>query len=70
MLALSSVRGILPDDAPDPLFVLGTIFLEHVVGVGLGGRVGVGVVQEILDAEQDLLDSDGGLPALLLVQDR
>ena len=29
----------------------------------------VGIVEQVLDAQQDLLDGDGGLPALVLVQD-
>jgi len=40
-----------------------------VVGVGLGGGFGVRVVEESLDAQEDLLDRDGGLPAFVFVED-
>ena len=43
--------------------------LEQVVGVRLRRRVWVRVVEQVLDAEKDLLDGDGWLPSLLLVDD-
>ena len=46
------------------------VLLEQVVGICLRRRFGVGVVEEVLDADEDLLDSDGWLPGLLLVQYR
>lgn len=46
------------------------VSLEHVVRLGLGRGLRVGVVEEVLDAEEDLLDGDGWLPRLFLVQDR
>lgn len=61
---------VVPDDTLHALLVLSAILLEHVVCLGLGGRVGVGIVQKVLDAKQNLLDGDGGLPSLLLVQNR
>ena len=56
--------------APNLSLVSRSILLEEIVGVRLRGRVRVGVVQEILDAEEYLSDRDGRLPALFLVQDR
>lgn len=32
------------------------------------GGIGIGVVQEILDSEEDLLDGDGGFPGFVLVE--
>ena len=54
---------------PDPLLVIGPVLAEAGVGLGLGRILNVGVVEEVLDTEQDLLDGDGGPPVLLLVQD-
>lgn len=62
-------RLILAHDSLDPPFVLSLVLLEHVVCLSLGRRFRVGVVQQILDAQQNLLDSNGWLPCLLLVQD-
>lgn len=53
----------------DLLFVSLAISLEEVVGIGLRWRIGVWIVEEILDAEEDLFDGDGWLPALFFVQD-
>ena len=55
--------------SPDPLLVIGPVLAEAGVGLGLGRILNVGVVEEVLDTEQDLLDGDGGPPVLLLVQD-
>lgn len=63
-------RRILANYAPDALFVLDLVFLEQIVGVGLGGRLGVGVVEQVLDAQKNLLDRDGRLPGLFLVENR
>jgi hypothetical protein len=62
-------RGVLPNDTLDAPLVLYLVSLEEVVGLGLRGRLGVGVVQQVLDAEQDLLDGNGGLPGLIFVED-
>lgn len=40
------------------------------VSLRLGRVLDVGLVQQVLDAEQDLLDGDGRAPVLLLVQQR
>ncbi len=63
-------RRILAHDLLDPPFVLRPVSLEHVVSLRLSRGLGVGVVEQVLDAEEDLLDGDGRLPRLLLVQDR
>jgi hypothetical protein len=62
-------RRVLLDDAADALLVLALILLEQAVGLGLRGRVGVGRVEQLLDADEDLLDVDSWLPGLLFVQD-
>lgn len=49
-------------------FILRTVLLEEVVGLGLCRWLGVGVIQEILDAKQELLNSDGRSPTLFLIQ--
>ena len=67
-LHLSVVREG-PSLSPDSLLVIGPVLTKAGVGLGLGGVLDVGVVEEVLDTEQDLLDGDGGPPVLLLVQD-
>ena len=42
---------------------------KEMICVGVGGAVGIRVVQEVLDSQQDLLDGDGGLPSVVLIQD-
>lgn len=54
----------------DLLVVGSAVLAEEVVGLGLGRRLGVRLVEQRLDAEEDLLDGDGGLPAFLFVEDR
>lgn len=63
-------RGVLPDDPLHALLVFGAVLPEQVIGVGLRGRLGVGLVQEVLDSEQEFPDGDGRLPRLVLVEDR
>ena len=69
--------GQVPDRHRPP------VLAEAGVGLGLGGVLDVRVVQQVLgaegeggeegetdlDAEEDLLDGDGGAPVLLLVED-
>ena len=64
-----SLRGHGPGLGPHPLLVVRPVLAEAGVGLGLGGVLDVGVVQEILDTQQDLLDGYGRPPVLLLVQD-
>lgn len=61
---------ILPNDALDPLLVFYFIPLEEVVRLGLRGRLGVGIVEQILYAQKDLLDGNGRFPGLVFVEDR
>lgn len=62
-------RGVLFHDALHLLLVRLAVLLEQVERVGLGGGLRVRLVEQRLDAEQDLLDGDGGLPALFFVED-
>ena len=64
-----TARCILPGLGLDPSLVLGLVVHEELVGLRLGGTVGVGIVEEVLDAQEHLLDGDGGTPSLLLVED-
>ena len=61
---------ILADDSLDLGLVRSFVPFEQVVRLSLGWGIWVWVVEEILHAEQDLLDGNGRLPSLLLVQDR
>ena len=63
-----SRSGVVAHHLLHLLLVRLDILLEEVIRLRLGGRLRVRVVEEVLDAEQDLLDRDGGLPALVLVQ--
>jgi hypothetical protein len=60
---------VVLDDTADFPLILGLVPLEEVVGVGLCGRIRVGVVEQVLDAQGDLLNGDGGLPRLVIVED-
>jgi hypothetical protein len=61
-------RRVLLDNALDPPLVLDFVLFEQVVGLGLGRRLGVRVVKQILDSQEDLLDRNGGAPCLFLVE--
>lgn len=52
-----------------PTFVGSCVFLEERVCLALRWVCGVGIVKQILNAEEKLLDGDCWLPALILVQD-
>jgi len=67
-LFLLSSHG--PGLGSDPLLVIGPVLTETGVGLGLGGVLDVGIVEEILDTQEDLLNGDGRPPVLLFVQDR
>lgn len=60
---------VVLDDLLDLLVVGDAILLEQVEGIGLGGRLGVRLVEQRLNSQQDLLDGDGGAPALVFVED-
>lgn len=77
LVSLSTVGGVgdlggrvSPDLLLHASLVLDSVLLEEIVGLGLGGRLGVWVVEKVLHAEGDLLHGDGRLPTLVLVQDR
>lgn len=61
---------VLAHDTLDSLLVLDSVSLEEVVGLSLSRRLRVRVVEEVLDAEENLLHRDGGLPRLFFVEDR
>ena len=54
--------------SPHPLLVVGPVLAEAGVGLGLGGILDVGIVQKILNSQQNLFDGDRGPPVFLLVQ--
>lgn len=58
---------VLLDHSLDSSFVLNSVLFEEIVCIGLSGRLGVGVVQEVLNTKQDLLYRDRRLPSLLFV---
>ena len=66
--AMSSWGLILANNLLHSPLVCAAVLLEQIVCVGLSGRLWVDLVQEHLDAEQDLLDRDGRLPAFLLIE--
>ena len=53
----------------DLLFVGLAISFEEVVGISLCWRIRVWIVEQVLDTEENLLDSDGWLPTLFFIQD-
>lgn len=64
-----SRRWIVLDDGAHALLISLAILLEQLVRISLGGRVDIGLVEQLLDAEQDLLDGNRRLPALLFIED-
>ena len=66
---LAHLGGHGPGLSSHPLLVLGPVLAVARVGLRLGRVLDVGVVEQVLDPQQDLLDGDGGPPVLLLVQD-
>jgi hypothetical protein len=69
-VVLLSRRRVLADQATDALLVLGAVLFEQVVCLSLSWGFGIGIVEEILHAEQDLFDRNRWLPRFLLVEDR
>lgn len=61
--------GVVSDDLSYLLLVGGAVLFEEVVGICLSRRLGVGLIEETLDAEENFLDRDCRLPRLLFVQD-
>lgn len=62
-------RRIVLDDLSDLLFIRRAVFLKQVVCVCLGWRFRIDFIEKHLDAEKNLLDCDGRLPAFFFVQD-
>jgi hypothetical protein len=63
-------RRVLPYDFLDLALIRCSIFLEEVVSVGLGWGVGVWLVEQVLDTEENLLNGDRWLPCIFFIQDR
>lgn len=61
---------ILTNDAANPLFVLDSVSLKKVVCLSLGRGLWIGIVEQILDTQEDLLHSNGRFPCLFFVEDR
>ena len=55
---------------PDSVLVIGLVLAEALEGLGLGRIINVGIIEEVLDPQKDLLDGYGRPPVFLLVQDR
>jgi len=70
MILCALRRRVLTDNAFDASLVLGAVLLEHIICLGLSWRLRVGIVEKVLDTQEDLLDGDGWLPGLFLVQNR
>jgi len=67
--ALHSLRsGIHPYKVLDLFLVLGSVLLEDLERISLGRRFGIRIVEKVLDSQKNLLNGDGWLPCLLLVQ--
>lgn len=58
------------DDLPDLALIRRPVLAEQVIRIGLRGRIRVDLIEQHLNAEQDLLDGDRRLPGFLFVQDR
>ena len=63
-------RRVLLDDLLDLALVRRLVLFEQVERVGLRWALWVRLVEKRLDAQQDLFDVDGGLPAFFFVEDR
>lgn len=63
-------RRVLPDNLLHSSFVRRAILLEEIVCVGLCRGFGVGIIKQILDTQQNLLNGDCRLPGFFFVQDR
>src|ERR1041385_469075 len=66
-MTLDLRHWIFPHNSLDPLLVLSSVSLEEVVGLSLGGRIGVGLIEKLLDAKKNLFERDGRFPRLLFV---
>ena len=64
-----SWRWVIFDNVLDLLVVCVTVLFEQVVGFGLGWRIWIWIIEEVLDPEKNLLDCDSRLPAFFFIQD-
>jgi len=62
-------RRVLLDNLLDLALIRRLVLFEQVERVGLCWALWVRLVEQGLDAEQDLFDVDGGLPAFFFVED-
>ena len=60
---------VIFDNVLDLLVICLTIFLKQIVGLCLGRRIWIWVIEEVLNPEKNLLDRDSRLPAFFLIQD-
>ena len=47
-----------------------SVLLEQVIRVSLRRRLGIWVVEQILNTDENLFDGNGGFPAFFLIKDR
>lgn len=62
-------RRVLTDNLTHFALITWAILLEHIVRLGLCGRLGIGVIEKILDTEKNLFDCNCRSPAFFFVQD-
>ena len=60
---------VVPHNPLDLAFICYSVLLEEIVCIRLSRGVWVGIIEQILDSKENLLDSDRRLPTLLLVMD-
>ena len=65
--AIISWRLILVDDVLNFLLISLTILLEQIVSIGLGRRFRVRIIEEILNAKEDLLYGNSRFPTFLFI---
>lgn len=53
----------------DLFLIRRAVLPEQIIGIRLCRRFWVWVIEKILNPQENLFDSDGGLPVLVLVQD-
>lgn len=61
-------RRIIPHHLLDPPLIRGAILLEQIIRIRLRGTLRIHLIEQHLDADQNLLDRDRGPPPLLFVE--
>ena len=61
---------VLFDHLAHTFLISGSIFLENVVCICLRRRFGIGVVQQVLNSNENLLQCDRRAPGFFFIQDR